>query len=55
MLIKQKEYNDSISKVIKSKAKILYYLNTDPNYYLKMREATKQKYDFKQDRNGRWI
>jgi hypothetical protein len=55
VLIQQKEYKDSLPKADKSRAKILYYLNTDPNYHLKMRETTKKKYDFKKDKNGRWV
>lgn len=54
VLAKQKEYKDSIPKADKSRAKILYYLNTDPDYHLKMKESTKQKYDFKQE-NGKWV
>lgn len=54
VLAKQKEYKDSIPKADKSRAKILYYLNTDPDYHLKMKESTKRKYDFKQE-NGKWV
>jgi hypothetical protein len=54
VLIKQKEYKDSIPKADKSRAKILYYLNSDPAYHLKMRDSTKTKYGFKKE-NGRWV
>lgn len=55
VLIKQKEYKDSIPKADKSRSKMLYYLNSDPDYHLKMRQSTKTKYDFKQDTTGKWI
>jgi len=54
VLKKQKEYKDSIPKADKSRAKILYYLNSDPDYHLKMRESTAKKYNFKKE-NGKWI
>ena len=50
----QKKYKDSLSKIDKSRAKVLYYLNSDPDYHLKMKEATKEKYGFRIE-NGRWI
>jgi len=55
ILKKQKEYKQSIPKEDKNRKKILYYLNNDPEYHSKMKESTKQKYDFKRDGNGRWI
>lgn len=55
VLTKQKEYKDSIPKQDKNRAKILYYLNSDPNYHQKMRDSTKQKYNFKQEASGRWV
>ena len=55
VLTKQKEYQDSIPKQDKNRAKILYYLNSDPNYHQKMRDSTKQKYNFKQEASGRWV
>ncbi len=54
-LTKQKEYKDSIPKQDKNRAKILYYLNSDANYYSRMRQSTKDKYNFKQETSGRWI
>ena len=50
----QKKYKDSLSKIDKSRAKVLYYLNSDPDYHLKMKQATKEKYGFKIE-NGRWV
>ena len=54
VLAKQKECKDSIPKADKSRAKILYYLNTDPDYHLKIKESTKRKHDFKLE-NGKWV
>ena len=33
---------------------MLYFLNGDPEYYKKMKEATKLKYGFKQNASGKW-
>jgi len=54
VLKKQKVYKDSITPFEKSRAKQLYYLNSDAEYYKKMRPATQEKYNFKKE-NGRWI
>ena len=37
-----------------SHIKMLYFLNGDPEYYKKMKESTKLKYDFKQNASGKW-
>lgn len=55
VLAKQKEYKDKQPLIAKSRSKMLYYLNTDQEYHKKVKQATKDKYDFKQDTNGRWI
>ena len=34
---------------------MLYYLNSDPEYYKKMKTGTQNKYNFQKDANGRWI
>ena len=54
VLEKQKAYKDSKSPFEKSRAKQLYYLNSDAEYYKKMKPATQEKYNFKKE-NGRWI
>ena len=33
---------------------MLYYLNSDPEYYKKMKSNTQQKYNFKKEGN-KWI
>ena len=55
VLAKQKIYKDSKSLIDKSRAKMLYYLNSDPEYFKKMKTATQNKYNFQKDANGRWI
>ena len=55
VLAKQKKYKDNQSLISKSRAKMLYYLNSDSEYYKKLKPATQAKYDFKKDANGRWI
>ena len=54
VLAQQKEYQDQKSLFEKAKIKMLYYLNSDPEYYKKLKEKTKEKYNFKNE-NGRWI
>ena len=54
VLEKQKAYKDSKSPFEKSRAKQLYYLNSDAEYYKKMKPATQEKYNFKKE-NGRWV
>jgi hypothetical protein len=54
VLEKQKAYKDSKSPFEKSRAKQLYYLNSDAEYYKKMKPATQEKYKFKKE-NGRWV
>jgi hypothetical protein len=54
VLEKQKEYKNSKTPFEKSRAKQLYYLNSDAEYYKKMKPATQEKYNFKKE-NGRWV
>ena len=54
VLAQQKEYKNKKSPFEQSRIKMLYYLNSDAEYYKKMKPATQQKYDFKKE-NGRWI
>ena len=55
VLAKQKIYKDSKSLIDKSRAKMLYYRNSDPEYYKTMKTATQTKYNFQKDANGRLI
>ena len=54
VLAQQKEYQDQKSLFEKAKIKMLYYLNSDTEYYKKLKPATQQKYNFKKE-NGRWM
>jgi hypothetical protein len=54
VLEKQKVYKASKTPFEKSRAKQLYYLNSDAEYYKKMKPATQEKYNFKKE-NGRWV
>ena len=54
ILKQQKEYKDNRPAYDKTRVRILYNLNHDPDYYNSMREQTKKKYNFKQE-NGRWV
>ena len=54
VLAQQKEYQDKKSLFEKAKIKMLYYLNSDPEYYKKLKTATQEKYNFKKV-NGRWV
>ena len=54
VLAQQKEYQDKKSLFEKAKLKMLYYLNSDPEYYKKLKPATQEKYKFKKV-NGRWV
>ena len=53
-LKQQKEYKDNRPAYDKTRVRILYNLNHDPEYYNHMREATKKKYKFEKE-NGRWV
>jgi len=53
VLQKQKEYKDSRPVYDKSRVRMLHFLNNDPNYLDKMKQTTKDKYNFKFE-NGRW-
>lgn len=54
VLKKQKEYKDSRPLYDKARVRMLHFLNNDPDYYNKMKQQTKDKYNFKKE-NGRWI
>ena len=54
VLAQQKEYKNKKSPFEQSRIKMLYFLNSDPEYYKKMKPPTQLKYNFKQE-NGRWI
>ena len=54
VLKQQREYQDKKSPLEKSRIKMLYYLNSDPEYFQKMKPATQAKYNFKKE-NGRWV
>ena len=54
VLAQQKEYQDKKSLFEKARIKMLYYLNSDPEYYKKMKDDTHKKYNFKKEK-GRWI
>ena len=54
VLAQQREYQDKKSPFEKSRIKMLYYLNSDPDYHSKMKPATQAKYNFKKE-NGRWV
>jgi len=54
VLAQQREYQDKKSLFEKARIKMLYYLNSDPEYYTKLKPATQQKYNFKKE-NGRWL
>ena len=38
----------------KARAKVLFFLNSDPEYYRKMKPATELKYNFNKE-GDRWI
>ncbi len=54
VLQKQKEYKDSRTPFDKSRVRMLHFINNDPEYYDKMKDATKKKYNFKKE-NGKWV
>ena len=54
VLAQQKEYQDRKTLFEKARIKMLYYLNSDPEYYMKMKDETHKKYNFKKEK-GRWI
>ena len=54
VLKQQREYQDKKLPIEKSRIKMLYYLNSDPEYFQKMKPATQAKYNFKKEK-GRWI
>lgn len=54
VLKKQKEYKANKPLYDKARIRQLHSLNTMPNYYDKMRQQTKDKYNFIFE-NGRWI
>ena len=54
VLKKQKDYKANKPLYDKARIRQLHSLNTMPDYYSKMRDSTKQKYNFIFE-NGRWI
>ena len=54
VLAQQKEYQGKKSLFEKARNKMLYYLNSDPEYYKKMKSDTQEKYNIKKE-NGRWV
>ena len=54
VLKQQREYQDKKSPFEKSRIKMLYYLNSDPDYHSKLKPATQAKYNFNKV-NGRWV
>ena len=54
VLKKQKEYKDNRPAYEKARVRLLHYLNNDASYIDRMKDATRQKYDFKKE-NGKWI
>ena len=53
VLAQQREYQNKKSLFEKARIKMLYYLNSDPDYHTKMKSETQAKYNFKKE-NGRW-
>ena len=53
VLAKQKIYKDSKPLYDKARVRLLHFLNNDSNYYTRMKDSTKEKYNFKMV-NGRW-
>ena len=53
VLAQQKKYQDKKTPFEKARNKMLYYLNSDPEYYKKMKDNTQQKYNLKKE-NGKW-
>jgi len=53
VLKKQKEYKDSRPLYDKARVRMLHFLNNDVDYYSRMKQQTKDKYDFKLV-NGKW-
>ena len=47
VLKKQKEYKDAKPLYDKSRVRMLHFLNNEPDYYSRMKDATKDKYNFK--------
>jgi hypothetical protein len=54
VLAQQKEYQDQKSLEEKARTKMLYYLNSDPDYHNKLRASTQTKYNFRKV-NGKWV
>ena len=54
VLAQQKEYQGKKSLFEKARNKMLYYLNSDPEYYKKMKSDTQEKYNIKRE-NGKWV
>ena len=54
VLAQQKEYQSQKSLEEKARAKMLYYLNSDPEYHTKIRPSTQAKYNFRKEK-GKWV
>ena len=54
VLAQQHEYQGQKSLYKNARAKMLYYLNSDPDYHNKIRPATQAKYNFKKEK-GKWV
>jgi len=54
VLKKQKEYKDAKPLHDKARVRMLHFLNNEADYYSRMKQATKDKYKFRQE-NGRWV
>ena len=54
VLKKQKEYKDAKPLHDKARVRMLHFLNNEADYYSRMKQSTKDKYNFEQE-NGRWV
>ena len=54
VLAQQKDYQGKKSLFDKARIKVLYYLNSDTEYYKKMKSNTQEKYKFKKE-GDRWV
>jgi hypothetical protein len=50
VLAQQKEYQDRKTLFEKARIKMLYYLNSDPEYYMKMKDDTHKNITLKKKR-----
>jgi hypothetical protein len=54
VLAQQHQYQAQKPLYEKARAKMLYYLNSDPDYHNKIRPATQAKYNFKKEKD-KWV